>query len=706
MQHIIVHITFTRVLHRIPALQTEQTALTDLLRTNIQFQIPIYQRTYDWTRQNVRQLYDDIVRAGGGEQDSYHFIGAITCMILPKRIRDNVTQYQLIDGQQRITSLMLLLRALRDVHGEKTQFSDAMIDERLFNTHEGKGGAYYHKMVMFDDDDRAFREIMGGGTTAGSGNMAANAGHFTEWLRTAEPDQVWYGIKSLSAVVIKLETKDDAQAIFESMNSTGLDLSETDMIQNYMLMAKEPDWQKRIYEDYWRPMERRLGERDSREFDEFLRSYLMMRMKRSIPKRKIYAEFKEYMSGRDREEEIRDIYRHSGYYAEILGVSSQFGSQFHNLKREIQNIRNQDTTVANPLLLKVLADCDDRTVSAEDAKAVLSLLDSYLLRSYVCGTVKGGNKVLPKLISGIDPARYVDSIEEALMGMPATARYPRDAMFRDHLERFPLYMSRAICKYVLVRLEEKSGRGRLDPDSLEIEHIMPQTLTMEWKEDLGERWEDTHERYVHTIGNLTLTESNQEMGNSRFSEKKATYESSRLHMTRGLAKHDKWDEDEIRKRMMQLAEAATGLWPCPKGYDEPFQEEDLLEKEYLERTDVADLWHELKKEIQSSCTGMRFHMTHVYGAFRLPVDGGTREVGICSLEARLRRIYLTYNTKIGDGIIKPSDFVRDVSQIGTMSVGDLRSTITSENDIKRAVRLVRTLWESKSKRRIPPKRIP
>ena len=143
-------------------MRTEQTTLTDLFKTSIQFKIPIYQRTYDWTRQNARQLYDDIVRVGSAQQERYHFLGAITCVTLPKPIRDNVTPYQLIDGQQRITSLLLLLRALRDVHGEDLPFNDAIINELLFNPHEGKSGKYY-KIDMFEDDDRAFREIMEAG---------------------------------------------------------------------------------------------------------------------------------------------------------------------------------------------------------------------------------------------------------------------------------------------------------------------------------------------------------------------------------------------------------------------------------------------------------------------------------------------------------------------------------------------------------------
>ena len=610
-------------------MHTEQTTLIDWLKTSIQFQIPIYQRTYDWTRQNARQLYDDIVRIGSAQQERYHFLGAITCVTLPKPIRDNVTPYQLIDGQQRITSLLLLLRALKDVHGEDLPFNDAMINELLSNPHEGKNGKYY-KMDMFEDDDRAFREIMEAGSTTSSGNMETNFKHFAEWLKEEDPVPVWYGIKSLSAVVIKLETRDDAQAIFESMNSTGRALSDTDMIQNYMLMGMDTDNQKKIYESYWRPMEMQLVDGNSREFDEFLRSYLMMKRRESVPKERVYVKFKEYMADRRREEEIKEIFRHSAYYAEILGVSRQHGS----LEAELGNIRHQNTSIANPLLMKVLADYDNGNLDREDAKSVLRLIDSYLLRSYVCGTSKGGNKILPRLIAEIDPARYAESFEKALMEKTKTARFPRDATFKDNLERFPLGTSKAICKYVLIRLEEGRGRAQLKPESLEIEHIMPRNPDPEWQKDLGERWDETHDRYIHTIGNLTLTpaDSNKEMSNSRFLDKREVYRESLLTMTRDLARYEKWGEEEIRRRMTQLAEAACRLWPCPKGYDQHYPDEDQMEEEYLEWTEVSELWHALKKEIQSSCERMRFHMTRVYGTFPAAGRRGSQRRG-CVLDS-------------------------------------------------------------------------
>ena len=226
-------------------MDAEKTTLAELLKKDIQFQIPIYQRTYDWSRPQIQQLYEDIVYAGSSEQGQYHFIGAITCVTLDKSINEDVTPYQLIDGQQRITSVMLLLRALKDMCGEKTTLKESGIKRFLFNAEKSPSDKYYYKMKLFDEDDRSFTEIMKKGYTIkeGNDNIEANFKYFKTRLKKDDPERVLSGIKRLSVVFIKLEEDDNPQAIFESMNSTGLDLTPTDMIQNYMLMYNSPNWQ-------------------------------------------------------------------------------------------------------------------------------------------------------------------------------------------------------------------------------------------------------------------------------------------------------------------------------------------------------------------------------------------------------------------------------------------------------------------------------
>ena len=669
----------------------EKTPLKELFEASIQFQIPIYQRTYDWTKENVRQLYDDIMDAGKAQKDRYHFIGAITLVNLPKPIRDNITRHQLIDGQQRITSLMLLLRALLDKVDDSTSVTKPLIEKMLFNDTEKQDSPDYFKMVLHDDDEPAFREIMKTGSTMESGSIATNFKYIVNLLKNEDADSVWYGVKSLTAVVIPIGDKDDAQAIFESMNSTGLDLTEADMIQNYMLMANDPKWQKRIYQSYWRPMEQLLGGGGGSEFNEFLRSYTIMVMEKNVTKQTVYREFKVYMKHHDRESEIKEIYMYSKYYAQIIGIAKD---PKHELESQIRNIREQDTSIANPLLLKIMADYDRKKVSKTDAMDVIRLVDSYLVRSYVCGTLKGGNKVFPGLIKEMDGENYAKNVEQALMSKTGSRLFPRDVAFRDQLERFRLYLGKEVCKYILTRLEHGHGNEKMDPEALQIEHIMPQKLTDGWKKDLGKNWADTHDKYLHTIGNLTLTADNQPMSNSQFSIKLKTYKNSRIKITPKPNNYTAWGEDEIRDRAKALSGRAIEIWKCPKEYGHDDVEDDP-EEEYLEKTNMADIWHKLKKRIHDACPNIQFHMTKVYGTFGYPSNGMMKKVGICALEARNNKIYLTYNTKISDCVIKPSGLVRDVSSVGHHPVGDLRATIMSEDDIEEATKLVKIVLEHK-----------
>ena len=620
--------------------------MKELFDASVQFQIPIYQRSYDWTKENIRQLFDDIMHAGRAQEERYHFIGAITLVNLPKSIRDNVTRYQIIDGQQRITSLMLLLRALLDKVDDSTSVTRPMIEKVLFNGTEKQDGSNYFKMVLSDDDEPAFREIMNAGSTRESGSIATNFKRLAGLLKDEDVDSVWYGVKSLTVVVIPIGEKDDAQAIFESMNSTGLDLTEADMIQNYMLMSNDTEWQKRVYQSYWRPMEQQFGGDGGGEFNEFLRSYIIMRMKTNVTKRTVYREFKRYMADRDRESEIREIYKYSEYYGQIIGMPRD---RKHKLEPEIKNIREQDTNVANPFLLKVMADYDSEMISEDDAREMIRLVDSYLVRSYVCGTLKGGNKVFPGLIKEMSGKTYAKNVEQALMSKTGSRLFPRDAAFKDQLEHFRLYLGKEICKYILVRLECGHGKEMVSPINLEIEHIMPQKLTDAWKKDLGKEWKDMYDKYLHTIGNLTLTAYNPELSNLEFVGKQAIYKLSKLEITKNLADYPTWGKDEIQDRASTLSEKAINLWKCPAGYDDDDADDDP-EEDYLERTNLHDIWHALKDKIRTSCPGIRFRMTKVYGAFGTPYDVTGKSVGICSLEARSNKIYLTYNVKISDGI--------------------------------------------------------
>ncbi len=683
-------------------LKTNHTQLNKILEPNVQFVVPIYQRTYDWGKKHCKQFYDDIVKVGRAEQERFHFIGATTYVGDTTMPNVDVTCYQIIDGQQRLTTLILLLRALRELLDKPTEHvTEQKINQLLFNVNESKDGTNYYKLILTEDDDRTLKDILKDGYSESSNNITANFKYFISCLREdgINPDIIWRGIRKLTMVQILIDEKDNAQAIFESMNSTGLDLSETDMIQNYLLMSESSEWQKKIYQNYWRPMEKRFGEEQNEHFEDFIRNYLAMHRGRTVSKKEMYEYFKTHMIDRNKEEEIKKMYKYSEYYANLIDMLAHSSDR---LKKVIKYIYSQDTNTANSLLLKLLADHADKIITEEECESAFILIDSYLLRCHVCDMAKGGNKVFPEIIPKINESNYVKSIERALMEKSGNLKFPRDITFRENLERLPLYMNRTMCRYMLVRLEHEKSREKLDPENLTIEHIMPQTLTVEWKDALGQGWEDMHEKYLHTIGNLTLTAYNSDIGNQPFSYKRDMYQESNVILNRDLSNYSVWSEDEIKERTRSLSEQAVKLWRCPTGYDSEGQNSEIIydsemhEDEYLEGKDIIELWNKLKEKILSSCDGLTFRMTKWYGSFHLST-AGSKSRGICSLEARRNKIILTYNTKLRDKILSPSGFVKDISNIGHLGVGHFSSTIMSEDDIDKTIDLVKIVYDDKSR---------
>ena len=668
------------------------STLKKILEQEIQYRVPIYQRTYDWEKKHCKQLFNDIISVGASNDRSSHFIGAITYVGRATQISE-VPEYTIIDGQQRLTSLMLLLRALRDKPDESNGVTVGKINSLLLNVNQDMHDTRYHKMILTAGDDKSFKDIIRDGATEATNNVAVNYKYFVDEMakNTNIVKIVWEGIKRLTVVPILIDESENAQAIFESMNSTGLDLSVTDMVQNYMLMHSTSAWQKKIYLEYWTPMEERFGYGRSDDFEAFLWTWVSMEKQERIIRRKIYPEFKSYMSDRDREHVAEVMLEHSKYYAEIIGTLKH-----PILEEEIGNIREQKTNVAQPFILKILADHGNGIVSDSDAREVCDLISSYLLRSRICGTQKGVDREFPAMNSKINTDRYLESVKNAFIDMPKRMRLPRDVTFREYLMNFSLG-SNEICKYLLVRLEQsRNKKEQVEPETLQIEHIMPKKLSKAWKEDLGKDWESVHEKYLDTIGNLTLTGYNPNMGNRPFCEKKEiSYASSNISITRDLKNYDRWGKKQIEERAKLLVDIAVELWKCPEGYDDDddSEEQDTGELEYLEGKNTVELWYKLKEAILSSCSETRFNMMQRWGSIRL--YNKDKSVGICSLITLKNTIHIVHNTKIDEGVITPSEFTKDVSGVGHYGNGDLQSTVMTEDDVIKVVELVRSVYKHK-----------
>lgn len=675
-------------------MKTDFTTLKRILEPNGQFEVPIYQRTYDWDKKHCKQFYDDVMKIGKDKQEQSHFIGAMTLVGEITMPDSDIGYYQVIDGQQRLTTLMLLLRALRESLDEFTEHvTEQKINQLLFNVNEREDGVNYHKLILTEDDDHVFKDIMKNGHSESSNNIITNYKYFISLLNKDEikPDVVWRGIQRLTIVEILIGEKDNAQAIFESMNSTGLDLSATDMIQNYLLMSEDSTSQRRIYREYWSPMEKRFGEERDEDFDDFIRYYLSMHRGKAVTKKEMYEYFKIHLANNDKKKEIEKLRDYSKYYANLIGILPHTSKK---LDKVIKYISSQETKNANSLLLRVLIDHADGIITEEECKKVFILVDSYLIRCYVCNLTKGENKVFPAIIPKIDKRNYVKSIEKELMLGVGNRKFPRDITFKENLERLPLYLNNTICKYMLVRLEYDENKEFVESDNLTIEHIMPQTLTDEWKYELGHGWEDIHEKYIDVIGNLTLTAYNSDIGNKPFSHKLDIYKKSKLDLNKNLTQYSSWTVNDIKHRTQRLTEQAVKIWQCPTGYylDERNVEkiDKISEEEYLERTNVPEIWNEIKEKILSLHDGIEFKMTKVYGGFYI-----YGKSVICSLEVFKNKIKITYNIKFDDGILGASVFVRDVSNIGHYGVGDFSSVIMTEEDIDKAVEYVKIVYDHK-----------
>lgn len=678
-------------------MEARHIKLTEILEHNVQYKIPIYQRTYDWQVEHCKQLYEDIIKIGKLEEEHDHFIGAFTYVDETVMANIDVTSYQVIDGQQRLTTIMLLLKALRSLLNKSKHDSkyvtNPKIDQLLFNITQ-EGSDKYNKLILAEEDNPSFDDILMDKELEESNNIVTNFKNFTTWLDEGDinPDVIWMGIKRLTIVQILIGDKDDAQAIFESMNSTGLDLSETDMIQNYLLMSKDSDWQKEIYEKYWHPMEQSFKGVKKENFDEFLRNYLMMHRGKIVTKKEMYVYFKTHMSTRNIETEIQQIYEYSKHYTNLITITKHPSNK---LKIVIDYVHQQETNVPNSLLLKVLSDYHNEIINEEEAESIFLLVDSYLLRCHVCDMNKAGNKVFPEMILKIDPKQYLKSIEKILMSKIGNQRFPRDITIKEKLKQLPLYTNRTMCRYMLSRLEGEKNKERVSLDNLQIEHIMPRTLTKDWKDSLGHNFSEIHEKYLHTIGNLTLTAYNPDLSNAIFSIKQEQYKKSNITITRDLEKYEEWNKEQIEQRINMMTEDMIKIWYCPKEYDSDTPDDAEIENEYLDGKEINSLWDTLKKKVQENCNQVIFNMTRQYGTFRIITN--TKNTVICSFEARRSKIYCVYNTKIQQNIITKSKFVKDMSKTGHLGAGDFRSTIMSKEDIDKAIELIKIIYENKLK---------
>ena len=581
----------------------------------IQFIIPVYQRNYDWLVENCDQLLNDLVKLSHSNRQS-HFFGSIVTSSA-----DCSYDRLVIDGQQRLTTISLLLLAgIKAVKDGAIEISD---QKRIEEAYEAFLNAKFCnterkiKLVPIDHDKIAYDKIYNNEELLDENSkLTRNYRHFYDKL-TRKPqvlsfDQLLDAIERLQIISIELDKDDDAQLIFESLNSTGLALTEADKIRNYLLMSLTPDEQQLCFKNYWQKIELATESQPTR----FLRDYLTIKQQLQRPVRlsNIYFEWKKYMVGHDRKEELIEMLNYARYYQKVTEAKLSTSK----LSDKMRHICNIETDVTNVFFIQFLKYVSTNALSEDEVYKVIDLVENYLARRIVCNMPANAltqvfcalHKDVLRSIEEYGSANieltcsYSDILTYHIMRRDGNYQLPRDVQFVEAIKtRDAYHMLKPFQIFLFERLENavhgeyNDVATDMKKKNATIEHIMPQTLNSEWKSMLGDNFEEIQEKYLHTFANLTLTGINSELSNKPFAVKRdgktigkelyPGYKNSKYRLTRNVTLCEKWTETELRNRCNEIVETCLRLYPLPQTAFKPLQkpiDEVALEEETFSPT--------------------------------------------------------------------------------------------------------------------------
>ncbi|KGK86562.1 DUF262 domain-containing protein [Clostridium sp. HMP27] len=568
----------------------EKLLLRFLESSDTNFVIPVYQRNYDWKREQCKQLYDDCISVIRNNYKA-HFFGTIVSIYNDS---GRNREYLIIDGQQRITTVSLMLLAIFNILRWGRLRTNSIIKEKIINQYlinQYINDDRKLKLKPIKDDREAFEKLFNGNDEyTENSNVTINYKYFYNRILEGEItiEEIYSAIERLMIVEIELKNgEDDPQLIFESLNSTGLDLNDADKVRNFILMGQSSKRQEELYNKYWHKVEKNTLYRVT----DFIRDYITMKESKIPNISKIYVNFKRYINDNNIDIEIclKDMLVFSLYYNKIITNNIGLKDADEKLKR----INKLEVTVSYPFLLELIDDYSNRLINDNQVNEILSILESYIFRRIMCGVATNAlNKVFMALGKEIKKysdykENYVEILKYILMNKKSSQRMPDDDEFRKKFYEESVYNWKSKNKiYLLERLENHNNNERVDIETLissnelTIEHIMPQTLNKTWKEELGENFQEIYNKYVHTMGNLTLTGYNSSMSNRSFNEKKEMdkgFKDSRLKLNKYLTLIDTWNEETILKRIELLFNNAVEIWKYP---ETSYTEERLIDNLY------------------------------------------------------------------------------------------------------------------------------
>lgn len=554
--------------------------LTYMFENRRQYSIPVYQRNYDWKRDNCVTLFDDIKNLINTEKK--HFLGTIVQVSLDEK--NGIKRYLIIDGQQRFTTLFLLIKALRDSTVKESE--QELCDEKLFNIDKFKDWSQDEqsrlKLKPIKTDNEQLLLLMAGNIEAmdKSSNIYLNYDYFLKLIKELLATGITVrdfmnGMDRLECVMITLfeEKGDEPQVVFERINSTGLDLTLSDLIRNYILMTDEDS--EHLYNEYWIKIENKLG-RDTGTLSEYFIDYFNYLLPEQVYAKNAYDLFKKYAlrSNLSHESILKGIYDSVEAYAAFIGKDNKYSEK---INEKISYFRSLKQSTIYTFLLNVFSDFDNGVISEDVLCELLDFFISYTVRRYITGvpsnSYRSFYKSLYKRVFDDESLRteenYLKAIYSFMLQLNTKDAVPSNLQFESCLNTEKIYEKDArICKFLLCCIENYGSAEKVEANSLvTIEHIMPQSVQDNWKDEIGEDYDFVHEKYLHTLGNLTLTGYNSELGTKSFNEKVEMMKdknSKMVTLNKDVYTATKWTKKSIEDRAERLASILLKAFPLPQ----------------------------------------------------------------------------------------------------------------------------------------------
>lgn len=561
-------------------MKASETKVEEFLSlTKTQFVIPVYQRNYDWRKTECKQLFEDILEVGKNPSLSSHFIGSIVHVHDDVYSSNRIKELSIIDGQQRLTTITLIYLSLYNFARltNREEMVEEIKETYLINKFSSEDDKL--KLKLTENNDKALKFLLRNSnqeTFDDYSNIIANFNYFKTLVNDDNFEAVWNGLSKLMFVEVALDkNKDDPQRIFESLNSTGLELTQADLIRNYILMDLERKYQNEIYENYWQIIEKNATDlkTNSSKVSDFIRDYLTLENKTIPNKGKVYQEFKNKYTNmsltqwQDALEKIKSLVLH---YNKLINPKNE---KDKDIQKQLNYIDRLEINVAFPFLMKVYDDYNQNVIDKNTFINVLELVQAYVWRRFITGLPTNSlNKTFMSLYEKVEKANYLESLQRTLLAKSGGQKFPRDGEIKEALKSKNVYNINSRNRtYFLERLENYNNKEPViieGNSDITVEHIFPQNPDPKWKQDLdNEEYKYIKNNLLNTIANLTLSGNNGQLSNKSFIDKRDLleygYKDSRLWLNRYLAELNFWNKDTLEKRLELITDRFLKIWQIP-----------------------------------------------------------------------------------------------------------------------------------------------